>query len=324
MFERKAVTVRLSYSLKDTRIEYERFKDLLEGEGFDTYVPRRRTPGEVFSAVANRLAGTHRLDGFRYKVIVAETYDSEKLIEKVVLAAKLDRRNRKITDGDKVARLLFNKDTRSITSVFAETTPTWGYEELERDLKPCPRFLREAIERLTEEMDVEQALASSSQVRGAFLRIVSSVGIPVDGILATWNLPVTQAKVAESLRRIAKEINQEAGQRVMRFDAIEIYDGSDLIQDIRADALVFAAKEFRRLLVHEQEKIEIDPDPDQAHRVAMARFSKEAEKLMTMISQHRESLGEEVEKIDGLRKEFERLLEVYEVPNRYAEILMAI
>jgi hypothetical protein len=45
---------------------------------------------------------------------------------------------------------------------------------------------------------------------------------------------------------------------------------------------------------------------------------------MTMIGQHRESLGEEVEKIDGLRKEFERLLEVYEVPNRYAEILMAI
>jgi len=258
MLERKPVSIRLSYSLKDARIEYERFKALLEAEGFDAHIPRRRTPGEVFSAVANRLAGTYQKDDFRYKVIVAETHDSEKLAEKVVLAAKLDRRNRKITDGDKVARLLFSKETQSITAILQGKS--WGFDGLERDLKPCPGFLREAIEKLSEGVEKEKNLASPSQVRGAFLRIVSSVGIPVDGILATWNLPVAKAGVAESLRRIAKEINQEAGQRIMRFDAIKIYEGSNLIQDIRADALVFAAKEMRRLLLAEQEKIEVDPD----------------------------------------------------------------
>lgn len=88
----------------------------------------------------------------------------------------------------------------------ADTVPSWGLEDIGLDLRLCPIFLREAIERLSEDMDAEQALVSPGQVRGAFLRIVSSTGIPVDGILATWNLPVTQGRVAESLRRIAKEI----------------------------------------------------------------------------------------------------------------------
>lgn len=110
MSERKPVTIRLSYSLKDFCIKYNRFKALLETEGFDAYIPRKRTPGEILLSVANRLAGTHEQDGYRYKVIVVKTHESERLIEEVVLAARLDRRNRKITDGDKVARILFDKD----------------------------------------------------------------------------------------------------------------------------------------------------------------------------------------------------------------------
>jgi len=314
MSERKPVTIRLSYSLKDFCIKYNRFKALLETEGFDAYIPRKRTPGEILLSVANRLAGAHEQDGYRYKVIVVKTHESERLIEEVVLAARLDRRNRKITDGDKVARILFDKDFGVITSFFPDTGPVWGLEDMGLDLKPCPAFLREAIKRLPEDMDVEQTLVPPSQVRGTFLRIVSSVGIPVDGILATWNLPVSQAGVAESLRRIAKQINQEAEQRVMRFDAIEICEGSDLIEDIRTDALVFATKELEKLLLIEQEKIEVAPDPDKAHQVAMARFSKEAEKLMVLIGQHRESLGEEIDKIDQLRKEFESLLCDFEIP----------
>lgn len=325
MFERKPVTIRLSYSLKDVCIKYDRFKALLETEGFDAYIPRKRTPGENFIAVANRLAGTHQQDEYRYKVIVIKTHESERHIEEVVLAARLDRKNRKITDGDKVARLLFDKDSGTIRSFFKNTAPIWGLEDMGLDLKQCPTFLREAIERLSEDMDAEQALVSPGQVRGAFLRIVSSVGIPVDGILATWNLPVTQGNVAESLRRIAKEINHEAGQRVMRFDAIEIYDGSDLIEDIKADALVFATKELEKLLLIEQEKIETDPDPDEAHRIAMARFSKEAEKLMTLIGQHRESLGEELEQIESLCQDFEGVLQDFKVPmGTCSEVLVAM
>jgi len=95
---------------------------------------------------------------------------------------------------------------------------------------------------------------------------------------------------------------------------------TQVVPDICEEALVFAVKKLEKLLLREWEKVEISPRPDQAHRALIERFSKESEKLITLIVWYQESLSGEDETINRLRQELEKLLADFEIPLRESTI----
>jgi len=308
------IAVRLSFALKNFSYPYEEFCDLLRSQGFDDFIPRKRSICEVFETVTGRLAGDYKVGDDKYKVIVIDASENNSnVIERVILAAAVNRRRQKVTDGDKVARLFFNRTTLEYEFVLSDTPTSWGMEETKEDLKPCPEFLKNLLKNIPTEMAVEEKLASPSQVRGVFNKIVASVGIPVEDIKSSWTIPREKEDVGKGVKEIAKTINKTLGEKAVRVDLLPIVDDSELKQEMAEDAIVFATQEFEALLLREQERIEESADPDETKKKAMERFQKEAARIMTLIEQHRATLGNALVKIEEARARFERNLEIFEV-----------
>ena len=309
------IAVRLSYALKNFPYDYETFSDLLRDKGFESFIPRKRSICEVFETVTGRLSGDYK--GFaedKYKVIVIDASEkNSNIIERVVLAAAVNRKRQKVTDGDKVARLYFNRTTLKYEFILSDTPTSWDMEDMKKDLKPCPVFLKGLIENIPAAMAEEEKLASPGQIRGVFNKIVASVGIPVEDIKAAWTIPKDKEEVGQGVKEIAKTINEALGEKAVRVDLLPIVDDPELKQELGEDAVVFATQEFEALLLREQERIEESVDPDETKKKAMERFQKEASKVMALINQHRTTLGDALQKIEEARAKFEKNLEIFEV-----------
>lgn len=308
------IAVRLSYSLKEFCFDFKEFCDLLTSKGFDAFTPRHRTMGEIFETVTGRLGRTYQQGELRYKVVVAEATETKSdIIERVILAAAIDRKKRTVTDGDKVARLLFNKATEDFQCITAGSYLPWDLSGMRDDLKPCPAFLLTLLSNIPTAMAEEKQLASSSQVRSTFQRIISSVGIPVEDIKAAWTIPKDSEHIATGIKEMAGVINKSLAEKLVRIDLLPIVDDEEIKSELVEDAIVFATQEFERLLLKEQEKIEVADDPEEAQKKATARFSKEAGKIMALIRQHRGTLGDAIQKIEKAQQRFEENLKVFEV-----------
>ena len=197
------IAVRLSYSLKEFCFDFKEFCDLLANKGFDSFAPRRRTMGEIFETVTGRLGRTYQQGDIRYKVVVAEATETKSdTIERVILAAAINRQKRTVTDGDKVARLLFDKTTENFQCITAGAYLSWGLSGMNNDLKGCPAFLLDLLGDIPTAMAEEKELASSGQIRGTFQRIISSVGIPVEDIKAAWTIPKDSEHIATGIKEM--------------------------------------------------------------------------------------------------------------------------
>jgi hypothetical protein len=308
------VALRLSYSLKDFTFNFKELCDLLTNKGFDSFAPRRRTAGEIFETVTGRLGRTYQQGDIRYKVVVAEATEAKSdTIERVILAAAINRQKRTVTDGDKVARLLFDKTTENFQCITTGTHLPWHCLSMDSDLKDCPAFLLDLLGDIPVAMAEEKELASSGQIRSAFQRIISSVGIPVEDIKAAWTIPKDSEDVATGIKEMGDTINKSLREKAVRIDLLPIVDDEEIKTELAEDAIVFATQEFEKLLLKEQEKIEVADNPDEAQAKAMARFSKEAGKIMALIRKHRDTLGDAIEKIENAEKRFEKNLKIFEV-----------
>lgn len=308
------VAVRLSYSLKEFCFDFKEFCDLLASQGFDSFAPRRRTAGEIFETVTGRLGRTYQQGDIRYKVVVAEATETRSdTIERVILAAAINRQKRTVTDGDKVARLLFDKTTENFQCITTGTHLPWHCLSMDSDLKDCPAFLLDLLGDIPAAMAEEKELASSGQIRGTFQRIISSIGIPVEDIKAAWTIPKDSEHIATGIKEMSNTINKALAEKMVRIDLLPIVDDEEIKTELAEDAIVFATQEFEKLLLREQEKIEIADNPDEAQAKAMVRFSKEAGKIMALIRKHRDTLGDAIEKIEKAEKRFEENLKIFEV-----------
>lgn len=308
------VALRLSYSLKDFTFNFKELCDLLTNKGFDSFAPRRRTAGEIFETVTGRLGRTYQQGDIRYKVVVAEATEAKSdTIERVILAAAINRQKRTVTDGDKVARLLFDKTTESFQCITTDTHLPWHCLSMDSDLKDCPVFLLDLLSDIPSAMAEEKELASSGQIRGTFQRIISSVGIPVEDIKAAWTIPKDSEDVATGIKEMGDTINKSLAEKAVRIDLLPIVDDEEIKTELAEDAIVFATQEFEKLLLREQEKIEIADNPDEAQAKAMVRFSKEAGKIMALIRKHRDTLGDAISKIEKAEKQFKENLKIFEV-----------
>lgn len=308
------VALRLSYSLKEFTFNFKEFCDLLADQGFDSFAPRRRTAGEVFETVTGRLGRTYQQGDIRYKVVIAEATEAKSdTIERVILAAAINRQKRTVTNGDKVARLLFDKTTESFQCITTGAYLPWGLSEMDNDLKNCPAFLLDLLNDIPTAMAEEKELASSGQIRSTFQRIIASVGIPVEDIKAAWTIPKDSEDVATGIKEMGDTINKTLAEKTVRIDLLPIVDDEEIKTELAEDAVVFATQEFEKLLMREQEKIEVADNPDEAQGKAMARFSKEAGKIMALIRKHRDTLGDAIEKIEKAEKRFEENLKIFEV-----------
>ncbi len=308
------IAIRLSYALKNFTYNYDSFCELLREKGFEAFIPRKRTMCEVFETVTARLKGDHKTEDALYKVVMIDaSANGGDIIERVILAAAVNRRQQRVTDGDKVARLFYNRTTDEYQFILSDSPLSWDMADAQKDLKPCPEFLRELLKKVPAEIEEEAKLASPGQIRGVFNRIIASVGIPVEDIKAAWTIPKEKEYVGRGVKDMALEINRSIGDKAIRIDLLPIVDDIELKEELMEDAIVFATQEFESLLLKEQERIEESTDPEETKKKAAERFNKEAARIMGLIRGHKAALGDALAKIEKAREGFEENLRIFEI-----------
>lgn len=314
------IAIRVSYALKNFTLNYEVFTKMLRTHGFESFIPQKRPMSKIFETVTKRLEGNFKTAEAKYKSVLIDVSESKSpIIERVLLAATVANQRQKVSDGDKVARLFYNRETGEYKALFHDSTE-WGMTDAISDLKPCPVFLRDAINNIPYDMGEEAKLASSSQIRGVFSKIISSSGIPVEEIKSTWTIPKAEEETAKDMKALSKEINEIAGEKVIRVDFLPIVDSADIREDLKEDAVAYATREFQdlatkfeELVLKEQAIIDDSEDPESARAKAMIKWNSEAEKILGVISAHEETLGEAIKDILELKNSFKKNLETFEI-----------
>lgn len=305
------IALRFSYSIREFSYNYDEFYALLEAEGLEDFAPRKRTPGEIFGTVSQRLRKIYKVNGLRYETEVKQANETASdTMERVIQVTQIDRKGRKVTDGHKVARLMFNKQTQAFQYITENNRPVLMDEE---DLSPIPEFILEDIENITLKITEEKLLVSSKQIRNSVLRIISSVGIPVEGVQSTWTIPKQEEHVIESIKTLADTINHVIGYKVIFYDILPIADNADIRDALNSDAVVYAYKEFESLLLEEQERIEKSKDPVKASTEAGKRFQTKAESVLSIIRKHETIMADAFEKIEDSKHHFQRMLKVFDI-----------
>lgn len=92
---------------------------------------------------------------------------------------------------------------------------------------------------------------------------------------------------------------------------LPVVDSVEQKEKISADAVVYAAERFKRLLYQEQEAIEMSSDPDKAHDRAQERFRREGDFLMNLISEYEDSIDTAMAEIKNVKETTEKNLKIF-------------
>lgn len=307
------VAVRLSYSIKEFSLSHDEFRDLLEAQGLEKFVPRKRTPGEVFETVSRKLKKVYHDGGLRYETEVKQASSSGcETLERVIQLTEIDREGRKVSDGRKVARMSFCKTSEEFhyTTLYHSSSLLFDEDD---EFAPIPEFILDDIQQIAMKIAMEKQLVSPSQIRNTILKIVSSVGIPVEGVLAAWTIPKSEEHIAESIKNLANDLNARMGRKVIFYDVLPIADDEEIKKSLSGDAIVFATKEFEALLFSEQGRIESADDPNKAAEEAEVRFRAKAQAVMNLIKKHENLTKEVLDKINQSKNRLQKNLKTFEI-----------
>lgn len=306
----------LGYSIKECSVTHKDMEKFLVAEGLEKFMPRKPHPANVFRRVTSALGGTYHKDDLRYKVDVVKVTERTDPIERVVIAVEIDEENREISEGKKVARMLFNRTDNSFGYITESYAPGLFPEEISDDLSPIPDFIYEEVKGTERKIREQLNYLSPAQIRDVFCNILKSVGIPSEGIPMLWTVHGKKENTVKAFTNLADKINATLDKKAIYYRIENIADTKEKRGVISADAVVYATERFRKFLCHEYEKIESADDPDKALENVKDCFGREADSVVSLIKEYEDIIGDSVKKIEDARKEYEELLKDFEItPN---------
>lgn len=315
------IAVLFSYSffnVEEIQIPLKEFVRILNKEGFSRFAPRLRTETERFKSAIVPLEGTYKpwvTGGNSYwNVSNAEvTEASNSTLEVVILAAEINRKNQTTTKGEKVARVLYDKQAKNLTIVTQGRQLPWGLQDLADDLLPCPAFLEAKLGRLEDSIRQQNGMTSASQIRGAFDRIVHTLAIPTR-TRGNWTFPIDSKDTALALERVADAVNAYIGSNNIRIGMLEIADTTINRKNMPEDAVEYAQNSFNSIfkeLLKEAEEADCSTDPEKAFKKVLEKFQDQTDSLMDMFKLHEKTIGEKLEEIQQLKTDAENRLKVF-------------
>lgn len=305
------LAVWFSYSfsnLKEARLPLQEFSQILEEEGFGKYAPRLRTAAERFRSAVAPIEGTYQgSQGYLWKVANATvTEASEDFLEVVVLAAEISREDKDTTPANKVARIVFDKKTASLQIVTKDNNMWYNTETFHE----CPEFLKPALDGLEESVRKQFGIASESQIRGVFDRVVHECAIPTR-TRANWTFPENKRSLPEALSRVAERMNEYLGKDHVSTDLKELVDTAKNREGLPEDAVAYAKASFGsifRELVKEAEEADSSVNPEVEFQKVLDKFQTQTDSLLEMFETHERTIGSKLEEIETLKEEAKKKL----------------
>jgi hypothetical protein len=291
-------------------------EEFLISEELKDFIPRKPNPANVFRRVTGSLAGIYHKDDLRYKVDVVRVSERTNLMERVLMVVEVDEENRELSEGKKVARLLFNKLDGSFGYITEYHTPGLFDREIDDDLSSIPDFLYKKTVSLGEEIKTQLNYLSTAQVRGIFFNILKSSGIPSEGIPMLWTIHNKKESTVSAFKNLADKVNSISRSKVIFYRTENILDTKDKRDVISTDAVTYATNQFRKLVCDIYEKVEEADDPDKALEKAQKRFSKESNAVISLIKEYEDIIGDKIKEIEAVKKHHEQTLKDFEItPN---------
>jgi len=304
---------RVAYSMKDCELHYDILLPILEDLELGHLAPKRPNPADVFRRVTGKINGYYRKDEFRYKVDIVHVNERENPIERVVMVVEVDENEREVSDGRKVAKLTYDRETNRFDYVTGPSGPFGSFDF-------CPDFVEFLIRQAVNDFDEKANILSPQQVRDLVRNILASAGNPVQGIASNWNIPVTRKEYVEKLKVLAQRLNTELPEPVFYVDTLPVVNTKEQRKKISADAVAFAVEKLQKILRTEQDNIAFAQDTEKAKERAKARFRDEAERVMQLIEEYETIIGEALDEARQAREITERnLKEFCSNPVRQAE-----
>jgi len=321
------IGVRLAYqfvNLERAKFRYDQVVEILTRLGLADYSPYRPSPPDVFRRLTSKLNGYYTQLDMRYKVDLIHVSDDKESVERVVMLVEIDQENKEISDGRKVARLIFDKEFNRFEVIFGPFG-TFDY---------CPDWLRNMIDECRDQYDTAVNYLSSQQVRNIAVKILTAAGNPVQKINSLWNIPASREFLAEKMENFARDLNELAISQnpvieetggVLFIDTLPIVNTKEQRKKISADAVAFAVEKLQKTLNELQDNIAFAPDPDKAKEKARAKLKAEADSVMELVEEYELLLGEVMDEVRQAREITERNLKAFcDDPIKQAEHRKAV
>jgi len=321
------IGVRLAYqfvNLERAKFRYDQVVEILTRLGLADYSPYRPSPPDVFRRLTSKLNGYYTQLDMRYKVDLIHVSDDKESVERVVMLVEIDQENKEISDGRKVARLIFDKEFNRFEVIFGPFG-TFDY---------CPDWLRNMIDECRDQYDTAVNYLSSQQVRNIAVKILTAAGNPVQKINSLWNIPASREFLAEKMENFARDLNELAISQnpglekvggILFVDTIPIVNTLEQRKKISADAVAFAVEKLQKTLYELQNNIAFAPDPDKAKEKARAKLKAEADSVMELVEEYELLLGEVMDEVRQAREITERNLKAFcDDPIKQAEHRKAV
>ncbi len=298
---------RVSISLQEIEIPYKWAEENLADLGLERFIPRKPNPADVFRRITGKIAGdiTHE-DDTKTRVLVVPVTERQTdgdIMERVVMIVNIDRRNREVTDGLKVARILFDRETEQLSVSYGP----FG------EFHYCPEEVRDIIQEALGNYDRQINLLSFQQVRDMVNNILATAGNPVwhkrktnppkvgIQIKAQYNIPATREYLVFALEDLAERLNAYAddkeAEQPFGIDVLPVMNTAKNKENLALDALYFATTKLEKMLNDERVNIIKAQDTEKATIKAKERFQVEASKTMKLIEEYEMLLGKSMEEV---------------------------
>lgn len=291
---------RVAYSLKEVEIRHDILLPIIENIGLSRLAPKRPNYADVFRRVTGKIRGYYRKDEYRYKVEIIHVNESDNPIERVVMVVEVDEEQKEVSDGRKVAKLTFDRNTNR----FEYRTGPFGIGSYDY----CPDFVEWLIRKAQQDFEEKANILSPQQVRDLVRNILTDAGNPVQGISSNWNIPATREEYVQKLKTLAEKLNEQLTEPMMYIDTLPVVNTKEQRKKISADAVAFALQKMQKLLHTEQDNIVFAKNVDKAKERAGSRFREEAERVMSLIEEYETLIGEAFDEVRQAREITEKSL----------------
>lgn len=283
----------LAYNLTNLEIDYDWLYQQLSRLNLLQYAPQAPKPADVFRRLTSQISGYYSVrKNERQKVDVIRINEQQNPIERVIMLVEVDQENIEVSDGKKVCRLLFNKET----NVFeAEYGPFWHNNER---FESCPDYLINLIENAKKEYFLKGNILSPQQIRDMFHTMMIKSGMPAKmGMSSLWNIPATREDIITKIETLANAINEEYNANSVLTYSIPVVNTKEERKKISTNTVIYAMDRLNKLMQEEQIAIATAKNADKQKIKSRERFQAEANELMTLVMEYEQLIGEALDEV---------------------------
>lgn len=309
---------RFAYARRESKkgIRYDFLLPVLHEVGLGKYAPNQPTPADAFRRACQDIPKRYIYDketNKKYKIGMINIDESADPIVRNIQLTEIDKKNQTSTDGKLVAQIQFERKSEGVHVYYgSEAGDEFDY---------CPEFVRDRTREAIKRYSIEAELVSEMQLHNLIQKALQDAGNPVNKISSTWNIPATREDLLDMILSLSVKLN-EFEDGIFVVDTLPVVSTDETRSKVKADAVIYAVERLNSLYRKAQDDIVTtsSTNADKTKEKVNRQMQQEADKVMSLIEEYEQLLGDAMDEVRQAREITEaKLKEFAQSPERQSQ-----